>query len=153
VQLRDDRERFERAGAAISLIALGPYTRAQLFCDERHVPFECLSDPSQEAYRAFGLERGSNRQLFGPQLLLRYARALLRRDVEAAGLSGDDYRQMPGVFVIDRTGVIRYAHRNADVADNPPNDEVLEALTSLHRRTGPSRGTLPTTSDMRGPAQ
>jgi peroxiredoxin len=153
VQLRDDRERFERAGAAISLIALGPYTRAQLFCDERHVPFECLSDPSQEAYRAFGLERGSNRQLFGPQLLLRYARALLRRDVEAAGLSGDDYRQMPGVFVIDRTGVIRYAHRNADVADNPPNDEVLEALTSLHRPTGPSRGTLPTTSDMRGPAQ
>jgi peroxiredoxin len=152
VQLRDDRERFERAGATISLIALGPYTRAQLFCDERHVPFECLSDPDQDAYRAFGLERGSNLQLFGPQLLLRYARAILKRDVETAKLSGDDYRQMPGVFVIDRSGVIRYAYRNRDVADNPPNDEVLEALAPLRRRGGSARGTLPGTSDMRGPA-
>jgi peroxiredoxin len=134
VQLRGDRERFERAGATISLIALGPHTRAQLFCDERHVPFECLSDPSQDAYRAYGLERGNNRQLFGPQLLLKYARALLRKDVEVAKLSGDDYRQMPGVFVIDRTGVIRYAHRNRDVADNPPNDELLEALAGIRRR-------------------
>ena len=135
MQLRDDRERFERAGAQISLIALGPHTRAQLFCDERHVPFECLSDPSQDAYRAYGLERGNNRQLFGPQLLLRYARALLKRDVDAAKLSGDDYRQMPGVFVIDRSGVIRYAHRNRDVADNPPNDELLAALAEI-RGTG-----------------
>ena len=133
MQLRDDRERFEEAGAAISLVGLGPHTRAQLFCDERHVPFECLSDPTQEAYRAYGLERGSNRQLFGPQLLLRYARALLRRDVDAAKLSGDDYRQMPGVFVIDRAGVIRYAHRNRDVADNPPNDELLEGLATIGR--------------------
>jgi len=131
VQLCDDRERFAEAGATISLIALGPHTRAQLFCDERHVPFECLSDPTQDAYRAYGLERGNNRQLFGPQLILRYARALLTRDVDAAKLSGDDYRQMPGVFVIDRSGVIRYAHRNKDVADNPPNNDLLEAITAI----------------------
>jgi peroxiredoxin len=134
VQLRDDRERFERSGATISLIGLGLHTRAQLFCDERHVPFECLSDPSQEAYRAYGLERGNNRQLFGPQLILRYARALLTRDVEVARLSGDDYRQMPGVFVIDRSGVVRYAHRNRDVADNPPNDELLDVLAAIRSK-------------------
>jgi peroxiredoxin len=134
VQLRDDRDRFDEAGATITLIGLGPHTRAQLFCDDRHVPFECLSDPAQDAYRAYGLERGTNSQLFGPQLLVRYARALLRRDVESAKLSGDDYRQMPGTFVINRSGVIRYAHRNRDVADNPPNDAVLESLAELRRR-------------------
>jgi len=131
VQLRDDRERFQRAGAGITLIGLGPHTRAALFCDERHVPFECLSDPTQEAYRAYGLERGTNLQLFGPQLILRYARALLTRDVEVAKATGDDYRQMPGTFVVDRSGTVRYAHRNRDVADNPPNDDVLDALASL----------------------
>jgi peroxiredoxin len=143
VQLRDDRERFEEAGAGITLIGLGPHTRAALFCDERHVPFECLSDPTQEAYRAYGLGRGGNLQLFGPQLVLKYARALLTRDVEVAKLSGDDYRQMPGTFVIDRTGVIRYAHRNRDVADNPPNDAVLEALASLRGARGPRGATQP----------
>ncbi len=66
--------------------------------------------------------------------MLRYARALLRRDVEVAKLSGDDYRQMPGTFVIDRSGVIRFAHRNRDVADNPPNGDVLAALVELRRR-------------------
>jgi peroxiredoxin len=133
VQLRDDHARFEEAGATISLIGLGPHTRALVFCDERHVPFECLSDPSQDAYRAYGLDRGSNRQLFGPQLILRYAKALLTKDVEIAKLSGDDYRQMPGVFVIDRGGIVRYAHRNTDVADNPPNDELLDAIRSIRR--------------------
>jgi peroxiredoxin len=133
VQLRDDHARFEEAGATISLIGLGPHTRALVFCDERHVPFECLSDPSQDAYRAYGLDRGSNRQLFGPQLILRYAKALLTKDVEVAKLSGDDYRQMPGVFVIDRGGIVRYAHRNTDVADNPPNDELLDAIRSIRR--------------------
>ena len=39
---------------------------------------------------------------------------------------------MPGVFVIDRSGVIRYAHRNKDVADNPPNDELLDAIARIH---------------------
>ena len=57
-----------------------------------------------------------------------------KKDVEVAKMSGDDYRQMPGVFVIDRKGVIRYAHRNKDVADNPPNDELLDALGAIRAR-------------------
>jgi peroxiredoxin len=131
VQLRDDRERFEEAGAAITLVGLGPHTRAALFCDDKHVPFECLSDPTQEAYRAYGLERGRTSQIFSPRIYLRYARALLTSDVDVAKASGDDWRQMPGTFVIDRGGVVRFAHRNRDVADNPSNDAVLEALASL----------------------
>jgi peroxiredoxin len=134
VQLRDDRERFDEAGARVALIALGPHTRAQLFCDERHVPFECLSDPTQRAYAAYGLEQGTARQIFSPRIYLRYAQALLKNDVEVAKASGDDWRQMPGTFVIDRSGVIRYAHRNRDVADNPPNDALLEALASISVR-------------------
>ena len=131
MQLRDDRERFEEAGAAITLVGLGPHTRAAMFCDDKHVPFECLSDPTQEAYRAYGLERGRTGQIFSPRIYLRYAQALLTSDVDVAKASGDDWRQMPGTFVIDRGGVVRFAHRNRDVADNPSNDAVLEALASL----------------------
>jgi peroxiredoxin len=133
VQLRDDRERFEEAGARVVLIGLGPHTRAMLFCDERHVPFPCLSDPEQEAYRAYGLERASPLQVFNPRVYMRYARAVLKRDVDLAKASGDDWRQMPGTFLIDRQGVVRYAHRNRDVSDNPANEEILEALEALPR--------------------
>jgi peroxiredoxin len=46
---------------------------------------------------------------------------------------------MPGTFVIDRQGVIRYAHRNRDVSDNPSNQEILDALEPLAspRRASP----------------
>src|SRR5918992_2893008 len=100
------------AGARVVLIALGPHTRAALFCDERHVPFRCLSDPGQDAYRAYGLERAAPLQVFNPRVYMRYARAVFKRDVDLAKASGDDWRQMPGTFVIDRKGVVRYAHRN-----------------------------------------
>jgi hypothetical protein len=35
--------------------------------------------------------------------------------------------------VIDMTAVNRYGHRNRNVADNPPNDHVLEALAERRR--------------------
>ena len=48
---------------------------------------------------------------------------------------GEDVMQMPGTFVIDTSGIIRYAHRNRDVTDNPSNDAVLAALRDMTRKT------------------
>ncbi len=42
--------------------------------------------------------------------------------------------QMPGTFVVDRTGVVRLAHRNRHVADNPPNRLLLDTTTSVADR-------------------
>jgi hypothetical protein len=46
--------------------------------------------------------------------------------------------QMPGTFVIDTGGVVRFrggliqfAHRNKHVADSPANDDVLRVVASL----------------------
>ena len=130
-QLRDDRERLEATGATVVLVGQGGAGRAAEFCSHKHVPFECLADPRKNGYRAFGLRRGSWREFTGPQMLGRYVRANLNKQTRQGAIIGRDVRQMPGTFVVDTAGVVRYAHRNRDSADNPPNEEVLEALGAI----------------------
>ena len=49
---------------------------------------------------------------------------------------------MPGTFVIDTGGVVRFrggliqfAHSNKHVADSPANDDILRVVTALANRT------------------
>jgi len=38
---------------------------------------------------------------------------------------------MPGLFIVDQQGIIRFIHRYRDIADNPPNEVLLEQLAAL----------------------
>ncbi len=132
MQLRGDRAKFRRVGANVVLIGLGTPERAASFCGDRQIPFTCVADPDVSAHRAFGLKRGSLRQVMGPQVYLRWAKARLISDMPFPSAKlGEDVLQMPGTFVVDTDGIVRYAHRNKDVTDNPANEEILEVLTAL----------------------
>ncbi len=132
MQLRGDRDRFRDAGARIALVGLGSPERAGWFCKDKSLsaPFLCLTDPSQAAHRAYGLRRGTMRQVFGPQLYGRWTKLNLRPETRQK-TPQEDWMQLPGTFAIDTDGVIRYAHRNRNVGDNPPNEQVLAVLDGL----------------------
>lgn len=38
---------------------------------------------------------------------------------------------MPGLFLVDRAGIIRFIHRYRDIADNPPPEVLLEQLVRM----------------------
>ena len=40
---------------------------------------------------------------------------------------------MPGTFVVDRTGIVRYAHRNGHQGDDPDIGMVLDRCKDLPR--------------------
>ncbi len=128
--MRGDRERFERAGANVVLIGLGSPEHAGDFCAGRALPFACLTSPDRSAHRAFGLRRGNTNQLAGPRVWLPWLRNQLGERHQGRFGQGD-VAQLPGTFVVDRGGIVRYAHRGARSSDNPPNDEVLEALSAI----------------------
>jgi peroxiredoxin len=132
VQLRDDRKRFEEAGAAIVLIGLGPADRAAWFCEDKAIPFACLADPDKVAYAAYGLRTATLTEVLRAENALKYIRLNLNRETrQRPAKAGEDVLQLGGTFVVDTGGVIRYAHRNRHTGDNPPDDEVLNALESL----------------------
>ena len=98
------------------------------FCRQRKVELECLGDPDREGYDAVGLDRGGVKELYNPRVGLRALAAARKGAV--VGMPQGDTRQMPGTFVVGRDGRVLYAHYNRDQADNPPTEEVLEAVRS-----------------------
>ena len=87
-----------------------------------------LADAEQEAYRAYGLPRGTVSQVFGPRVLLPLLRGVIRGGV---GKPIGDVWQMPGAFVIDRQGIIRYTYYPSIQTRRPTNDELTAALESI----------------------
>ncbi len=132
MQLRDDRERFEEAGAAVVLVGLGTADRAAWFCEAKSIPFACLADPDKAAYAAYGLRTATVTEVLRAENALRYIRLNLSSETrQRPAKAGEDVLQLGGTFVVDTSGVIRYAHRNRHTGDNPPNAEVLEAIESV----------------------
>lgn len=130
--VRDDYERFRAAGAEVAVVTMGTPEQAAAFREERSLPFTCLSDPEQQAYRAFEIPRGGMSQIAGPAVWGAGLRATLRGGVRQPQ---GDLQQLHGVVVVDGRGVVRYVHRAKSSADMPPNDEILDVLRSLEGET------------------
>jgi peroxiredoxin len=133
--LRDDRERFEAARANVVLIGLGSPDQAESFCVRWRLPFACLTSPDRSAHRAYGLRRGTTNQLAGPAVWLPWLRNQVTGKPQGRFGQGD-VAQLPGTFVVDTGGIVRYTHVGRRSSDNPPNDEVLAALATLSRGAG-----------------
>jgi len=111
------------------LIGQGGVEQTRAFCQDCAVPFPCLADPERKAYAAYGLGAGTPAQIFGWRVWWRGFHAIRRG--YAAGKPIGDVRQMPGIFIVDRTGIIRFIYRYRDIADNPPNELLLEQLARV----------------------
>jgi peroxiredoxin len=111
----------------VALIGLGRPDQAAVFCERRRVPFTCLTSPDGSAHRAYGLRRGTLNQVAGPRLWLPWLRNLVTGNPQGRFGQGD-VAQLPGTFVVDPSGLIRYAHRGRRSDDTPSNEEVLAAL-------------------------
>lgn len=80
-------------------------------------------------FRAYGLGRGTPGQLFGWRSWTHGVLATLRGHF-VGKLVGDRF-QMPGAFVVDTHGTVRFAHRHKDAADNPAAQILLRAAQDI----------------------
>jgi peroxiredoxin len=110
-------------------VTQGSSAQAEALCDRFGAPFPCLADPRRAGYEAFGLKRGSWWEVVGPAALIR-GREATRRGHHIEKTIGD-VMQMPGTFIIDRKGIVRYARYARHSGDHPSTDELLDALRSL----------------------
>jgi hypothetical protein len=88
-----------------------------------------LSDPQREAYRAFGLGRGTAWQvMLSPDVIRGTARA--REHGHSAELPppGQDVMQMSGTFIVGTDGRIRLPYYYENIADHAPMDLLLNGV-------------------------
>jgi peroxiredoxin len=110
------RGRIEGAGTRIILVHMGDGIES-LIAKYGLQELDCISDRDQTLYKAFGLKRGTARQLFSLGVLWRGFRAGIL-DRHGIGKVTADATQMPGVFLLANNAIIgRFRHHTA--ADRP----------------------------------
>ena len=131
-QLRDVQPELERSGVRVAAVTFGTPEATRGFCAARGVPFACYADPDRLVYDAFALDRraGLLRVLDPRQLPATLAALRAGHPMRKTRMS---IRQMPGTFLIDTAGEVRYAHRNRFPADNPRIEQLLAAARATAR--------------------
>lgn len=133
-QLRQSKKAFDDQGVQVVLVGLGTAEQSEVFRKEQKVPFPIVCDPERQLYQAFELKRTRLRRLASPSLLVKGVRALSQG--HAMGMPAGDVYQLPGVFIIDQDGRIRYAHYARDPADHPSPEDILSAVSSIGLSAG-----------------
>jgi peroxiredoxin Q/BCP len=100
--LRARYAEFQSRGAEVIAIAPDTLENARAYFETNDIPFPCLPDPERAVFR--------------------------RYDVRSAAIS---LGQRPGLFVIDREGVVRYAYLGWQQWEIPSVDETLRRLDAL----------------------
>jgi peroxiredoxin len=122
---------FDAAGVRVVVVGQGTAGQAKAFTGPRRLPFEVAVDPDRWAYQAFGLVDGGQVELLHPAAAAKWVGVQLRGEGRQGGLQGGSLRQMPGTFVVDTAGVLRFVHRNRHQADDPAVAAVLEVCAGL----------------------
>jgi len=119
-----------KAGAQVVAVGQGTADEAARVCEQMGVTFPCLGDPEKASYRAYGLRRAGWREIVldpirdGSEAMKKGYRVSLRGSL----MPHSDWFQLPGVAIVDRTGIVRYLHRARHSGDIPAPAVVLAEL-------------------------
>jgi peroxiredoxin len=116
----------EFGGAVVVLITFTRRRNLHGFRRRLGLSYPVLADETRVAYRAYGLGRGSWRQVWGRSTLKAYGRLL--RAGRWPRLPTEDTRQLGGDFVVDPDGRVVYAYRSAGPDDRPSVDDLVTAV-------------------------
>jgi len=102
-QLRQDFEKFTTQDTAV--IAVGPDSQSAFedFWQKEEMPFIGLADPDHTVAKQYDQEVN----------LLKFGR-------------------IPAQFIIDKQGIVQYAHYSSSMSDIPENEEILEILKKMN---------------------
>jgi peroxiredoxin len=135
-QLRRKEEQFQQLGARIVLVGLGTVEETAAFKAQFHVPFPMIADPEKHLFKAFQLKQATPKALLSVGMAMKGLAAMAKG--HGIGIPKGDVRQLPGVFIIDTDGRIRFSHFAKDPADHPAADDLLRFLQSNRDRIPPA---------------
>ena len=101
---------------------------ARLYAQHHEVTIPILADPDRVAYRAYGLDRGKVRDVWGWQTITRYTSILRGSSVSRLHRPQDDTLQLGGDFIVAPDGTLAWGHWSNGPADRPSIDTVIANL-------------------------
>jgi hypothetical protein len=124
---------LKAAGLTPVNIGIGEVKHARHYCGKLAPSQECLTeDGATTAYGLYGLREGTIGELLNVNVIVGAVRAVGQGHL--GGAPSGNARMMPGTFIVDSGGVIRYAYYSKDAADHPPLEPILAAARALSAR-------------------
>lgn len=117
------REEIEAAGLRVVAVGLGQPKHARHFGQRLAPSVECVTNEEPVLHAAYGVERASLLRLVMPDAIRAGARAAARGHTQ--GEATGDTQRLPGTFIIDADGIVRYAHYGKYAGDNPDLPSLL----------------------------
>ena len=128
--LRRDYKQFQDAGAEILCVGMGIAQVGRGFEILMDTKFPTLvTGENNLPYQDYGLRKASMGQIFGLRSFVKALKATFQGYV-GTSVQGDPY-QMPGVFIVDQSGILRYVHYYEDIADTPENSDLVSVIKSI----------------------
>lgn len=104
-------------------VGLGEPKHARHFGGKLAPGVTCVTNETPEVYEAYGIGQGNLLRLMAPDALAAGARAASRGHTQ--GKATGDAQRLPGTFIIDRDGIVRYTHYGKHAGDQPNLTELV----------------------------
>ncbi|TVR19002.1 MAG: hypothetical protein EA396_13455 [Anaerolineaceae bacterium] len=116
---------LNEAGFQVVAVAMGEPKHVARYCGRIAPSITCLTgdDGSQAAYRAYGLQEGGLKQFASFGALKAGLRAV--KAGHTGGKVIGNARMMPGTFLIDAEGRVRWTYYSEHVGDHPDIADIL----------------------------
>ncbi len=119
------------AGMQSVAVAMGETKHAERYCGELAPDVTCVLQEDADPYKAYGLTQGGVKELMSFDVLKAGIRSYAKGHRQGQVMG--DTRMLPGAFIVDTHGKIRYAYYGKHAGDHPPMHELLEVGKSLSK--------------------
>jgi hypothetical protein len=116
--------------ASVALVTFAERGVASAYRRRNGLRYPVLVDPDRQAYRAFGLGRGSIRRVWGLRALRRYIEVIRADGFSDLHRPTDDTLQLGGDFVVDPEGRLVWAFWGEGPDDRPSVDALIAATAA-----------------------
>ena len=139
-RLQAEYARYVALGTQVVVIGQAGPERSMSYAQKHDLPCPVLCDPERHVYEAYGLLEGQPSQIVfdaPDEFLLRDYEAGKRLQLSRLGTDAalvDSPWQLPGEFVVDRSGIVRLAYRYQHCEDWPDPLVLIGAIKEASRR-------------------
>jgi peroxiredoxin len=134
LQLCQEQDALQKAGIDVVLVSSGTAAQAEVFKRDYRVPFTVICDPERLLFKKYSLREMTLRDYLSPRMWVKSIQVMAQGYGHKSGEGSE--AQLGGVFIIDTSGKVAYAHIAVDAADHPSPQEILQAAATLGGRTG-----------------
>ncbi len=108
---------MEAAGLRVVAVGLGQPKHARQFGDRLAPSVDCVTREEPALHAGYGIGRGNMLRLIAPDAIKAGMGAAARGHTQ--GQATGDAQRLPATFIVDASGIIRYAHYGKFAGDNP----------------------------------